>query len=127
MLFRSYRADVAGYHQEADELKDIRKHWVEWRASFEERRSASEIHMLRSISELQGAFTHRVTLMEENFRKMILDQHGLFNASLGKNTLEVQEKLWKDLERIRGEYEALIYRELKVLHQKNLKSLELLK
>ncbi len=43
------------------ELLDVRRHWVEWRVGFEEHRNVSEIHMLRTISELQSAFQHRVT------------------------------------------------------------------
>jgi O-antigen chain-terminating methyltransferase len=111
-------AGMAGLYREAQELKDIREHWVQWRSGFEERRSASEIHMLRTISELQGAFQHRVTLMEQNFRDLARQQHTGFQAALDRNTIDVQKRLWRDLENIRGEYEKLIHTELKLIRQK---------
>src|SRR5207253_2314508 len=108
------------------ELKDIRRHWNEWRIGFEERRMASEIHLLRSLSELQGAFQHRVTLLEENFRDLTRKQHTEFKMALDASTVEIQkniwddfqkiqQRLWDDLQKIRGEYESLIYTELRTL------------
>lgn len=119
-------AALAAHHQEharaasaeIQELKDIRRHWSEWRTGFEDRRSASEIHMLRTISELQAAFQHRVTLIEQNFRELARQQHLGFEAALERNTLDVQKRLWRDLEQIRGEYEKLIHAELKLIRQK---------
>jgi 2-polyprenyl-3-methyl-5-hydroxy-6-metoxy-1,4-benzoquinol methylase len=119
-------AALAAHHQELarsasaeiQELKDIRRHWSEWRTGFEDRRTASEIHMLRTISELQAAFQHRVTLIEQNFRELARQQHLGFEAALERNTLDVQKRLWRDLEQIRGEYEKLIHAELKLIRQK---------
>jgi O-antigen chain-terminating methyltransferase len=74
--------------------------------------------MLRTISELQGAFQHRVTLLEQSFRELAKQQHAQYAASLEKNTLDVQQRLWRDLEIIRGEYEKLIHHELKLIRQK---------
>jgi O-antigen chain-terminating methyltransferase len=125
----------ARYRVESEEFKDIRRHWSEWRTGFEERRMASEIHLLRSLSELQGAFQHRVTLLEENFRDLTRRQHDEFKSALDVNTLEVQkhvwddlqkmqQRLWDDLRKIRGEYESLIYTELRTLRQKQLQPVE---
>jgi 2-polyprenyl-3-methyl-5-hydroxy-6-metoxy-1,4-benzoquinol methylase len=119
----------ARYRVESEEFNDIRRHWAEWRTGFEERRMASEIHLLRSLSELQGAFQHRVTLLEENFRDLTRKQHGEFKSALDANTIEVQkqiwddfqkmqQRLWDDLQKIRAEYESLIYTELRTLRQK---------
>jgi O-antigen chain-terminating methyltransferase len=113
-----YERESAWYHAETEELKDIRRHWTEWRTGFEERRMASEIHLLRSLSELQGAFQHRVTLLEESFRDLTRKQHGEFKSALDANTVQVQKRLWDDLQRIKAEYEALIYTELRTLRQK---------
>lgn len=109
------RDDFAGPIQE---LLDIRRHWSEWRVGVEERRNISEIHMLRTISELQSAFQHRVTLMEQNFRGSVDAQHTDFTIAMSNNIREVQERLWKDVVRMRGEFEGLLYRELRVLRQK---------
>jgi len=84
-------AALAAHHQELarsasaeiQELKDIRQHWAEWRVGFEDRRSASEIHMLRTISELQAAFQHRVTLLEQNFRE--LARHSTWDSKRRSN------------------------------------------
>jgi O-antigen chain-terminating methyltransferase len=119
-------AALAAHHQEhvryasveIEELKDIRRHWAEWRVGFEDRRSASEIHMLRTIAELQGAFQHRVTLVEQNFREMVRQQHTGFESALARNITDVQKQLWRDLEQIRGEYEKLIHAELRLIRQK---------
>ncbi len=113
-----YDRESEWYRIETTELKDIRRHWAEWRVGFEERRAASEIHLLRSLSELQGAFQHRVTLLEESFRELARKQHGEYKAALDANTVEVQKRLWQDMEKIRSEYERLIYTELRTLRQK---------
>jgi O-antigen chain-terminating methyltransferase len=113
-----YERESAWYRAETEELKDIRRHWTEWRTGFEERRMASEIHLLRSLSELQGAFQHRVTLLEESFRDLTRKQHGEFKSALDANTVQVQKRLWEDLQKIKAEYEDLIYTELRTLRQK---------
>jgi O-antigen chain-terminating methyltransferase len=113
-----YDRESEWYRLETEELKDIRRHWAEWRVGFEERRAASEIHLLRSLSELQGAFQHRVTLLEESFRELARKQHAEYKSALDANTVEVQKRLWQDMEKIRSEYERLIYAELRTLRQK---------
>ncbi len=112
---RQIRDDFAPPIQE---LLDIRRHWVEWRQGFEDRRNVSEIHMLRTISELQSAFQHRVTLMDQSFRESVHAQHADFSSALAGNTKDVQQRLWGDLVKMRGEIEALIYTELRLLRQK---------
>lgn len=87
--------------------EDFRAHWEEWCKGFENRHSAEEIHILRTISELQAAFEQRVQ-----------GQHSEFTAALDRNTIEVQQRLWKDLAQVRAEYETLIHRELKVIRQR---------
>lgn len=114
------RQEMSTLYREAQELKDIRKHWPEWRAGFEERHSRSEIHMLRTISELQGAFQHRVTLQEQNFREAASQQHRAFTEALDRRALDIQKLLWADLEEVRGQFEKLIHNELKVIRQKSL-------
>ena len=115
--------EMAGLYREAQELKDIRLHWAEWRVGFEDRRDASEIHMLRTISELQGAFAHRVTLLEASFRDLSKQHHAQFTSALESNTLDVQKRLWHDLEVIRGNYEKLIHHELRLIRQKSAASM----
>ena len=93
------------------ELLDVRRHWAEWRVGFEDARNKSEIHILRTVAELQAAFQHRVTLMEEAFRGLVQFQHDDFEAAVARNNREVHQEVARD-------FEALIYRELRVLRQK---------
>lgn len=125
-LSRSMAALTAHHKQLLHSVPDLSKqvgdlaaHWAEWRAGVEERRASNEIHMLRTISELQAAFQHRVTLLDQNFRESVRLQHGEFRQALEHNTVDVQQRLWKDLQQIRGDYEKLIYTELRLLRQKN--------
>jgi 2-polyprenyl-3-methyl-5-hydroxy-6-metoxy-1,4-benzoquinol methylase len=106
------------YRQEAVELKDIREHWHHWRVGFEERRNAAEIHALRTISELQGAFQLRVTMLDQSVNESIRKQHAEYKTALEHSAVDIQKTLWRDLEQIRAEYEGLIHNELKLLRQK---------
>jgi SAM-dependent methyltransferase len=117
-LREDFLAALATSQQQSQELQYTRRHWTEWRAGFEERRNSSEIHMLRTISELQGAFQHRVTLMDEAFRGLALSQHNDFKTTLANNTIDVQKRLWQDMLKMRGEFEALMYTELRLLRQR---------
>jgi 2-polyprenyl-3-methyl-5-hydroxy-6-metoxy-1,4-benzoquinol methylase len=118
----AYREDMASWERRLAEVHrdalDVTAHWVEWRKGFEERRSQSEIHMLRTISELQAAFQHRVTLLEQSFRELARQQHGEFQAALDRNTADVQQRLWSDLQAVRAEYEKLIHAELRLIRQR---------
>ena len=104
---------LATYHQ--DQLANTEQ----WRAGLEERRSATEIHMLRTISELQSAFHLRASLIEQNFRDSVRQQHDDFTAELDNRTLDIQKRLWQDLQKVREEYDRLIHTELRLLRQRN--------
>ena len=74
--------------------------------------------MLRTISELQAAFTHRVTLLEQNMRELAKQQHTDFEGALDRYSVDIQQRLWRDLEYIRAEYQKVIHDELKIVRQK---------
>jgi O-antigen chain-terminating methyltransferase len=112
-------AGLAVLKRDAEELKDIRNHWAEWRLEWERKLAANEMQFLRSVADLQGGFQHRVTLMEANLREQIRAQHNDYLGALDRSTIEIQKRLWVDLERIRGEYERLIFAELKLIRQRN--------
>ena len=101
-----------------EELKDIRNHWTDWHVEWERKLSANEVQFLRSVADLQAGFTHRATLMEGNFRDLMRAQHAEFTTQLDRNGLDVQKRLWADLERIRLEYERLIHSELRTVRQR---------
>ncbi len=104
--------------EELQELKDIRSHWAGWRFEWEHKLQQNEIQFLRSVADLQGAFQHRATLMDANYRDSMHAQHTEFTAALARNAVEVQQRMWTDLERVRLEYERLIHSELRAVRQR---------
>jgi len=102
----------------SQELQDVRTHWAEWRLGWEQKLAANEVQFLRAVADLQGAFQHRSTLMESNFRELVRGQHTEFTGALDRSGLEIQKRLWADLERVRLEYERLIHAELRLVRQR---------
>ncbi len=113
----------------AQQMNDLRTHWGHWRQEWERKLASNEITFLRGISELQGAFQHRVTLMDASYREQAKAQHANFEASLERanNAIqkqvaadlgEIQKSFWTDLQRIRLEYEAIIHAELRIMRQR---------
>jgi len=100
------------------EFQDIRKHWIEWRTQWEQNLATNEVQFLRSVADLQGGFQHRVTQIESNFRDMLKAQHADYLGALDRANLDIQKKLWADLEKVRLEYDALIHTELRLLRQR---------
>ena len=115
-------AALTAYHQdlrkELQTTSDALRTNSEELTGIEERRSASEIHLLRTVSELQSAFHLRASLIEQNFRESVRQQHDDFTQELDRRTLDIQKRLWQDMEKIRGEYDRLIHTELRLLRQK---------
>jgi O-antigen chain-terminating methyltransferase len=104
--------------EELGELKDIRSHWVDWRAEWEQKLAHNEMQFLRSVADLQGGFQHRTDLMDANYRDLVRTQHKDFEGALERFSSDIQKRLWADLERIRLEYERLIFSELKTIRQR---------
>ena len=102
----------------AEELKDIRNHWASWRFEWEHKLQQNEVQFLRSVADLQGGFQHRATLMDASYRDAVRGQHAEFTAALERFSLDIQKRLWADLERIRVDYERLIHAELKIIRQR---------
>jgi 2-polyprenyl-3-methyl-5-hydroxy-6-metoxy-1,4-benzoquinol methylase len=117
-LAAAINQEIVGLRAEAAELKDIRKHWIEWRVDWERKLATNEIQFLRSAADLQGGFQHRVTLIESNFREIVKSQHADYLGALDRAALGIQKHLWDDLEKIRLDYERLIHNELRVVRQR---------
>jgi 2-polyprenyl-3-methyl-5-hydroxy-6-metoxy-1,4-benzoquinol methylase len=113
------RAMSAGLIDEARELKDVRKHWSEWRVAWEQKLSTNEIQFLRNAADLQGSFQHRVTLVESNFREIVQAQHRDYLGALDRANVDIQKRLWDDLERVRENYERMIHSELRLIRLRN--------
>jgi O-antigen chain-terminating methyltransferase len=109
---------LAAQEKVAEELKDMRNHWADWRFEWEQKLQHNEIQFLRSVADLQGGFQHRATLMDANYRDAMRGQHAEFTGALERFSTDIQKRLWADLERIRLDYERLIYSELKTIRQR---------
>jgi O-antigen chain-terminating methyltransferase len=97
---------------------DLLAHWEAWRSEWERKLSTNEMQFLRGLADLQGAFHHRATLMEANYREMVASQHRDFEGALDRANADLQRRFWADLERIRLEYESIIHNELRVVRQR---------
>ena len=111
-------ARIAAVEQEARALKDICSHWEAWRVEWERKLAVNEIQFLRSVADLRAAFEKRTFDMEAGFRDRVRSQHEEFAHSLAGAGVEIQQRLWTDLEKIRGDYERLIHAELRLLRQR---------
>ncbi len=74
--------------------------------------------ILRAVIELKPAFEKRTLALEASYRDLSKAQHSEFEAELTKRTQEIQELLWKDMERMRANYERLIHTELRTIRQR---------
>lgn len=116
--FADLRKEMEPLLWETGELKDIRSHWAQWRVQWEQKLATNEMQFLRSVADLQGGFQHRATLMESNFRDIVKSQHSDYLGALERSGSEIQKKLWTDMEKIRREYEGIIYSELRTIRQR---------
>jgi 2-polyprenyl-3-methyl-5-hydroxy-6-metoxy-1,4-benzoquinol methylase len=115
---RSVAAEQTSRHL-TREFEDIRNHWHDWRQEWERKLHENEVRFLRNVAELQGAFQHRATLMDASYRDAVRSQHAEFEAAVERSGVEIQKRLWADLERIQLRYEELIHSELRVIRQRS--------
>lgn len=104
--------------RETSELKDIRSHWITWRREWEERVATNEIQFLRAIADLQNAYAQRTAILEQRFEERTKDQHRDFEGALERSNFAMQERFWKELEKVRVEYERIIYAELRAMRHR---------
>ncbi|MDP9052958.1 MAG: class I SAM-dependent methyltransferase [Acidobacteriota bacterium] len=114
----SLAAQVNEQMQGLMELKDIRSHFPEMRAEWDRKVATNEIQFLRAVADLQGAFQHRSALTETNFREVAKAQHDDYQNALTRTTLDIQDRLWGDMRKIREEYDRLIHTELRLIRQR---------
>jgi len=100
------------------EVRDIRDHWTQWHTGWEQKLTTTEIQFLRSISELQAAFQHRVTLMDASYREQVKAQHASFEREMERQAEQIQQRFWDELARVRAQYELIIHSELKLMRQR---------
>lgn len=115
LLFGEYRVRM---EEAVRTATDTAAAWNAWRPGWEHKLSVNEAQFLRGLADIQSAFQHRATLMESNFREMLSQQHKDFEALNRRSVEEVHLLFWKDLERVRTEYQALIHDELRTIRQR---------
>jgi 2-polyprenyl-3-methyl-5-hydroxy-6-metoxy-1,4-benzoquinol methylase len=115
---RELRSQAQELRSQGQEILDVRSHWHELRADWDRKVAANEIQFLRSVADLQGAFQHRSTLMESNFRELVKSQHSDFQGALDRANVEIQKQLWHDMRKIRQEYDRLIHTELRLIRRR---------
>ncbi len=103
----------------SQEMSDIRDHWTQWRAGWEQKLATNEMQFLRSVADLEGAFQYRLTLMDSNYREAMRSQHNDFTVRLDERGLAIQQRLWADLEHVRAEFDKLIHTELRLIRQRS--------
>jgi O-antigen chain-terminating methyltransferase len=105
--------------REANELKDIRSHWLVWRREWEDKLARNEVQFLRAVADLENSYAQRSALLEQRFdervRQTTSQQHKDFETALERSNFEMQQRFWKELEKVRIEYERIIYAELRAI------------
>jgi O-antigen chain-terminating methyltransferase len=105
--------------KDVNPVRDLNTHWATWRTEWERKLAANETQYLRSLADLQIAFQHRVTMMETTHRDLMRTQHADYLGALDRSTLDIQKRLWDDLQKIRIEYDTLIHTELRLIRQRS--------
>ncbi|HYA17518.1 MAG TPA: class I SAM-dependent methyltransferase [Bryobacteraceae bacterium] len=111
-------AAVAALGREAASMRDIFQNSVAWRNEMEHRLATNEVQFLRGLADIQGAFQHRATQMESNYREMVKAQHADYLGALDRTTAGIHKQLWRDFEKVRGEYGKLIHDELRIIRMR---------
>jgi O-antigen chain-terminating methyltransferase len=116
-----FEPPIAELRREAQELKDIRAHWLTWRREWEEKLARNEIQFLRAVADLQNAYAQRVAVVEQRFEERTGNQHRDFEGALARANAEMQERFWRELreaqENVRNEYERVIREEFRSLRK----------
>ncbi len=115
---QQFGSAVQELRAEARELKDIRSHWIDWRHEWEHKLVVNETKLLRGLAELNASYQHRAGQMESYFRDQVKLQHGEFEGALDRYGVDIQKRLWADLERVRKDYDHLIHSELRLIRQR---------
>lgn len=103
--------------REAAELKDIRSNWLVWRREWEEKLGRNEVQFLRAVADLQSAYAQRTAILEQRFEERVAAQHQDFEGALERANFAMQQRFWKELEKVRVEYERIIYAEIRSVRQ----------
>ena len=115
----AHREEMMILGNEARELKDVRKHWLEWRVGMGVgSRSSPDPDAARRFRNCRRRSRTASRMLEQNMREMAKLQHDDYEGALDRYSEDIQKRLWRDLEYIRAEYQKVIHDELKMVRQK---------
>lgn len=117
-LRRDFQGAIEALRSDLDAVAAESREASAVRAEFEQRYLNEEIRILRTISELQAAYQHRLTVQQEQSQEMIRAQHREYLGALDRSGAEIQKQVWADLANIRREMEDALRNELRVLRQR---------
>jgi O-antigen chain-terminating methyltransferase len=89
-----------------------------WRREWEEKLGRNEVQFLRAVADLQAAYAQRTAVLEQRFEERIVAQHKDFEGALERSNFAMQQRFWNELEKVRVEYERIIYAEIRSVRQK---------
>ena len=112
-------AAVAALGREVASMRDMFQNSVAWRNEMEHRLSTNEVQFLRGVADIQGAFQHRATQMESNYREVVKAQHADYLGALDRTTADIHKQLWRDFEKMRGEFGKMIHDELRIIRMRS--------
>ncbi|MDX2267246.1 MAG: methyltransferase domain-containing protein [Bryobacter sp.] len=110
-----FEPPLAEIRKEAAELKDIRSHWLVWRREWEDKLARNEVQFLRAVADLENSYAQRSAILTQRFEERTAAQHKDFEGALERANFSLQERFWKELEKVRVEYEQVIYAELRAI------------
>ena len=113
-----FEPPLEAIRRETSELKDIRSHWIIWKREWEEKLGRNEVQFLRSVADLQAAYAQRTAILEQRFEERSAAHHKDFEGALDRSNFSMQQRFWKELEKVRVEYERIIYAEIRSIRQR---------
>ena len=96
------------------QVDDMLDHWKQWRPAIEEKITRSEIESLHSIREIEEGARERDQASES--RAAALYQNYL--QALDQTNREIQERFWKDIEKLKADQDRLVHTELRLIRQR---------
>lgn len=112
-----FEPPIEELRRETSELRDIRANWLLWRREWEDKLGRNEVQFLRAVADLQSAYAQRTAIVEQRFEERTVAQHKDFEGALERSNFEMQQRFWKELEKVRVEYERIIYAEIRSVRQ----------
>ena len=116
---RRHTADrLAGLEERTADLtegqRDLFATWAKWRPVYEEKLTRAEIQFFHAVRDLEAKARSREEEFRADWRKLYDD----YVAALDQSADDIQQRLWKDLEKLKADQEKQIHTELRLIRRK---------